>query len=406
MRDGSGHRSYKFLHAYADRHGKHRIYFRRKGQPKVALEALPGTPQFEAEYQAALMGQPIHVEAPARDHSIERGAPGSFRWLCAAYCASADYKALNKITARRRKTILDELCESKTASGALVGTLDYKRMEARHVLALADEKKELPEAANMRIKTLRRVYRWACDPKDKQGQRPLTTHNPARDVSYRKSNNEDGFYTWTRAEIAQYQAHWHFGTKARLALDLFFYTGVRVSDAYRLGPQMERAAPKKGDPRRWLYFTEYKGRNTKPKQRAIPILPALRESIDATRSGHLAYIVTEFNRPHSSAKSFSNRFKKWCEAAGLPHCSCHGMRKAAAVIASENGADHEDLKAMFGWTSYKQADHYIRKARLAIRAGKSMQLLALHDDEDTDFDATGLATEPGKHNDPVGKASG
>ena len=255
-------------------------------------------------------------------------------------------------------------------------------MESRHVLALVEAKAEFPEAANGRIKALRQVFRWACDPKDKQGARPLASHNPARDVAYRKPKNEDGFYTWTREEIAQYQAHWPVGTRARLALDLFFYTGVRASDACRLGPQMERAAPKKGDARRWLHFTEFKGRRNAPKQRAIPILPALRASIDATPSGHLAYIVTEFSRPHSSAKSFANRFKAWCVAAGLPHCSCHGMRKAAAVIASENGADHEDLKAMFGWTTYKQADLYIRKARLAIRAGKSMRLLSL-DDEDS-----------------------
>ncbi len=318
--------------------------------------------------------------APGASHRERR--PGASAQLCAAYCAAPVYKGLDTITKRRRKTILDELCESKTASGALIGTLDYKQMEARHVLALAEAKAAFPESANMRVKTLRQVFRWACDPKDKQGNRPLATQNPARDVAYRKPRSDDGFYTWTREEIAKYQAHWPVGTKARLALDLFFYTGVRVSDAYRLGPQMERAAPKKGDARRWLHFVEFKGRTTKPKPRAIPILPALRASIDATPSGHLAYIVSEFERPYGSSKSYANRFKKWCEAAGLPHCSCHGMRKAAAVIASENGADHEDLKAMFGWTTYKQADLYIRKAQLAIRAGKSMRLLAL-DDEDS-----------------------
>jgi hypothetical protein len=37
-----------------DRHGNVRIYFRRKGHPKVRLPGPVGSPEFEAAYAAAL----------------------------------------------------------------------------------------------------------------------------------------------------------------------------------------------------------------------------------------------------------------------------------------------------------------------------------------------------------------
>src|SRR5215471_12733825 len=53
LRDNSGSRLYRYLVEDLDRHGRTRIYFRRKGQPKIVLKETPGTPAFEAEYQRA-----------------------------------------------------------------------------------------------------------------------------------------------------------------------------------------------------------------------------------------------------------------------------------------------------------------------------------------------------------------
>ena len=41
-----------------DRHGNPRLYFRRKGQPKVRLPGLPGSDEFMAAYKAALRANP------------------------------------------------------------------------------------------------------------------------------------------------------------------------------------------------------------------------------------------------------------------------------------------------------------------------------------------------------------
>lgn len=41
LRDKSGIRLYRYLIEDVDRHGNVRIYFRRKGQPKIRLSEIP-----------------------------------------------------------------------------------------------------------------------------------------------------------------------------------------------------------------------------------------------------------------------------------------------------------------------------------------------------------------------------
>ena len=147
---------------------------------------------------------------------------------------------------------------------------------------------------------------------------------------------------------------------------LLLYTGVRRSDVVRLGRQNENSG--------WFRFTEVKGRNHKAKDREIPILPELRAIIDATPSGHLTYIVTQFGKPFT-ANGFGNWFRKQCNAAGLLRCSAHGLRKAGATIAAENGATEHQLMAIYGWESPKQAAIYTRKADRKRLAGDAMHLV-------------------------------
>jgi integrase len=138
---------------------------------------------------------------------------------------------------------------------------------------------------------------------------------------------------------------------------------------------MIRPAPPEFQPQGpWLYFTETKGEGIAPKDRALPVLPQLQRVIDATPSGHMTFIVTEFGKPFS-ANGFGNKFREWCDQAGLPHCSAHGLRKAGATIAAENGATEHQLMAIYGWSSPKQAAHYTKKARRAKLAGAALNLV-------------------------------
>lgn len=139
----------------------------------------------------------------------------------------------------------------------------------------------------------------------------------------------------------------------RLALDLLLYTGQRKSDIVLFGSKHVKDG--------WLRFTQQKNRNSKPVTLEIPILPQLAATIAATPSGHLTFLVSKLGKPFSVA-GFGMRFRDWCDAAGLPECTAHGLRKIAAVRTAQNGATPAQLMAIFGWRDIKQAELYTRAA--------------------------------------------
>ncbi len=354
MPDGSGTLDLRYLIRDVDRHGKERIYFRRKGKPKIALKAPAGSRAFLEKYRQALHGD---IEPRV---TIGAASPGSLRHLCQLYYGSAEYKGLSPRTRHVRKLILDGLCRKH-------GSNPVDRMESKHVRTLRDEKAEFPEAANARLKQLRQVFKWAVEAEHMK-------RNPALDISYIRTGS-DGFHTWSIEEVRQYEKRHAVGTKARLALDLLLCTGGRRSDAVRLGPQMERANGTE------IHFTEAKGRTRMIKQRAIPILQQLRQSIDAAPSGHLAYLVTHFGKPFTS-NGFGNWFRDRCDEAGLPHCTAHGLRKAGATIAAERGATEHQLMAIYGWESTKQAAIYTKKANRGRLVRAAMHLIVPEQEAD------------------------
>jgi integrase len=361
QRDGTGTRDYRYLKEDVDRHGNVRLYFRRSAEPKVRLTEKPGTPAFEAEYLRAFAGE---VAIRAAGDPLARGrsgaANGTMRWLVEQYYGSAAFRQLAEDTRRVRRRILDAICER-------AGALPFAAMEPKHVAKLRDEKADTPEAANSHVKALRALFGWACLPEYGHALK-----NPAKDVGTLKSNNPDGHRTWTEADVAQFEARHPLGTKARLALDLFLYTGVRISDAVKLGPQMERGD---ADGEK-LVFSEQKGRTHSVKTHELPILAPLRASLDTYRAAqgasrqHLVYLVTAFGKPHS-VKGLGNWFARQCRMAGLePGLSAHGIRKFGAVRCVEAGATEHQLMALFGWTTSKQAALYTRKVNRAhLEAG-------------------------------------
>lgn len=357
MRDGSGVRIYRYIVEDVDRHGNVRIYFRRKGQPKIRLTEMPGTSAFDAEYHRAFSGA---IRLPSISQHIV-WAPGMLGWLCEQYYGSAVFQSLDKSTRKTRRGILEAICERRI-DGHCAGTFRYATMEPRHVAKLRDEKAGFPEAANHRLKALRQLFAWACLPEYRYASK-----NPARDVTYLKSNNPDGIPAWSEADAARYEARHPIGTKARLAFDLLLYTGVRRSDAVRLGPQMERDGK--------LVFTEKKGRSRIVKTHELPILPPLRRSIDATKKqdSHLVYLVAASGQPQS-AHAFGCWFIRRCREAGLAR-SAHGLRKLGAQRCAEAGATEHQLMALFGWANPKQAAIYTKKANRAKLEAAAAPLL-------------------------------
>jgi len=246
------------------------------------------------------------------------------KWQCEAYYGSAEFQQLDVSTRRVRRNLLDELCRSH-------GDKPSKLMEARHVRTIRDGRADRPEAANALLKALRQVFSYAVDAE-------LVDRNPTKDVPYLKSGSQ-GFHSWSPEELRQFEDEHLVGTKARLAFALLFETGQRRSDVIKFGRQHIR------DGR--ISFTQHKNRNWKPVSLSIPLTSKLQEIIAASPCGDMTFLVTEFGRPFTSA-GFGNIFRYWCDQAGLPHCSAHGLRKAAAVRLAELGASEHEIRAVAG----------------------------------------------------------
>jgi integrase len=228
-------------------------------------------------------------------------------------------------------------------------------MEPRHVRAIRDARADRPEAANSILKALRQVLIYGTTVE-------IIDHNPAQTVPYIKSNSE-GFHSWTLGEVNQYEARHPIGSKARLALALLLYTGQRRSDIIRFGRQHVRDG--------WISFTQHKNRNRKPISLSIPLIPELQDTISQSPVGDLTFLVTEFGRPFSSA-GFGNKFRSWCDQAGLPHCSAHGLRKAAAARLAELGASEHEIMAVTGHQTSKEVSRYTKAARQKLLAESAM----------------------------------
>lgn len=347
---------YRYVQELTDRHGHKRLYYRRKGYPRATLRGPIGSAEFIADYNAAA------TRLDATPTSPTRPIQGTWRWLCCAYLASVDFKALDQRTQRVRRRALELTWDEPAPNSAAVtyAQCPIERLDARLIRTLRDRKADTPEAANMRVKAIRAVFTWACEADHVAG-------NPGREVKFLKSKRQGGFHAWDDAEIARFEERHPVGTKARLALALLLFTGQRRSDVVAFGRQHVKAG--------WLHFVQHKNRNRNPVTLQLPILPELQSIIDRSPTGDLTFLVTEFGKPFTHG-GFGNWFADRCREAGLRDCSAHGLRKASARRLAEWGATTEQIKAWCGWRTAKEADRYLREVNQRKLAGSVAKLVA------------------------------
>lgn len=141
--------------------------------------------------------------------------------------------------------------------------------------------------------------------------------------------------------------------------------GLRISDARRVGPRNVV----KG----WLTdFEPQKTSRTTGMKVTAPIAPDLAAAIKAMPIvNEAAYMVTNAGQPHKTAKSLGNYVRDWCDQAGLPDCSSHGLRKACLTRLANLGLDTRTIMGLSGHTSEKEVQTYVdayNRAKAAERA--------------------------------------
>lgn len=215
--------SVKHLEPRRRKSGRTVWYFRivEDGKPRrVRLPGEPNSPEFAAAYQAAMRGEEVARKA---GKSWPRGSLGS---LIDLWKRSADFQGCAPSTRRVRDNALAKIAAS-------AGNEPVAAITRAVIVKGRDRRADRPEAANEFVKLMRALFRWSLDA-------GLVDVNPARDVPFLKPKNRDGFHTWTDDEIARFEARWHIGTRERLAMDVLLYTGLRASDAIRIGRQHVR----------------------------------------------------------------------------------------------------------------------------------------------------------------------
>jgi integrase len=331
------------LHRQVTRHRKTVWYVRIGKGPRTRITAPFGTPEFDPEYQAAI------TALSARKEKREGASAGTLAWLIERYRETGAWTNLSLATRRQRENIFRPVLDS-------AGGQPFAKITTATIQAGRDRRAATPSQARHFLDAMRGLFRWAVEAK-------LAKVDPTAGVSDPPRPNGDGFPTWAQDDIATYEACWPIGTRERVWLDVLIYTGLRRGDAVRLGRQHIRSEVA-------TLKTEKTGTMV-----TLPILPVLAKTLAAGPCGDLTYICGERGNPLTK-ESFGNLFRKACKAAGLSQRSAHGLRKAAATRAADNGATEAQLEAIFGWTGGRMAAHYTRAANRKRLSLNSMHLLA------------------------------
>jgi integrase len=325
-----------YLHRAVTRHGK-MVWYVRKGVhgKKIRIRGDYGSEEFNAAYQAAIAGA---RKAPER----QKVAKGTLAWLWMLYGQSNAWSSLKAPTRKQRENVMRHVLAS-------AGSQPLSAITKTAILDGIDRRAATPFQAKHFLTTMRGLFVWA-------NSKDLVHNDPTAGVKVDKPKT-DGFPVWTEEDIEKFEARWPIGTRERVMLDIFLYTGLRRGDAAKLGKQHVRHGLIEID-------TEKTGMRV-----TIPVLPVLQATLNAGPVGELAFIATRDGQPLTK-ESLGNTFADACRAAGIKK-SAHGLRKAAATHAANNGATVPQLEAIFGWSGGQKAALYTRSAnrrKLAVDA--------------------------------------
>jgi integrase len=338
----------QFVEKFRTRHGAIIYYFRVGKGPRVRLPDDPGSDEFNRAYKEALMA---HLAGELKSDDGK-----TLGWLIDQYRESQQYGELAQETRKQFKYQLNRMKEK-------AGKAPLHELTSASIVSGRDARRNKPSDANKYLRASKKLFGFAVE-------RGWMRENPAKGVELVPlPNKKVGFLQWEEDDLKMFEVRWPVGTRERLAMDLLLYTGVRRSDAVRLGKQHMR---RNGEV---VIRTDKSVNSGNPVEVTITILPPLARSIAATPTGDLTFLITQYGRPWKK-ESFGNWFKRACTEAGVNDDgkAAHGLRKVSATRAAEAGATEAELNAMFGWTEGSgEAAHYIRKANRAklARSGQA-----------------------------------
>lgn len=335
-----------------DRHGKIRYRFRRKGYKAAYLPGCPGDPAFHARYAEIASQGPLE---PVAVQSRAKVAERSLDDLLARMKQSPAWKDKGAATKHGQALVYQRFMDRVNSKGRRYGERPVSAVTFGWLERIFGEMHETPGAANDLRKKLAVLLNYAI---------PLgwIRENPVKFTKPYKAG--EGYHSWEDHEIAQYRARHPLGTMARLALELALNTAARRGTV--AGFTRDNIVGGR------IITAHSKGNNTA----SVPMLASTREALEALPAAPIRHLlVTQFGKPFSPA-GFGNKFREWCNDAGLPHCSIHGLRKAMSRLLAEAGASDAEGQAVTGHKKAETFQYYRAAANreaLADRALANLQ---------------------------------
>lgn len=340
------------VRAVQDRHGKTRYRFRRKGWKSAYLKGQPGSLDFHQSYADILRAGPAEPVAPQSPAKVE---PKSIDDLIVRYKKSTKWKRKGARTVYVQAAILERFANRVDKKGRRYGVRPVSTVTVAWLDTILGGMSATPAAAN----NLRKVLAGLLDHAIRLNWR---TDNPARLTDTYAEG--EGFHTWTEDEIEQFRKVYEYGTMARLTLELALNTAARRCNIATLT---------RDDIKDGRIIVDHVKNN---EDASVPLLPTVRAAIDALPAAPIRYLVINvYGKPFSVA-GLGNRMRKWCNEAGLPHCSMHGLRKALSRRVAESGSTDAEGMAL---TGHKKAATFVKyrakanRARLADSAMSNLQ---------------------------------
>jgi hypothetical protein len=163
-----------YLSRETTRHGKP-VWYVRLNDKRTRLRADYGTPEFKAEYQAALAGTPRAAKGGAQQ--------GTLAWLIERYRETAAWRDLSLATRRQRENIFAYVIKTG-------GDQPFVAISRGGLTAARDRRASTPHQARNFLDAMRGLFRWAFEAQ-------LVKLDPTAGVKNPQRKSGDGFRPWT-----------------------------------------------------------------------------------------------------------------------------------------------------------------------------------------------------------------
>lgn len=220
--------------------------------------------------------------------------------------------------------------------------LQHAPMRVRHVMEIKAGLSATPQKAKKTLKRLSQLMDLAV-------KLEMRGDNPVKGVDRYKTGS-GGFHAWTEAEIARFFEVYLPGTPAFLSMTLMLYSGASRCDAVKLGWGNIRGG-------RLEYRRQKTRKNPEGILVSIPVHPFLAEALQAVPNGAFTFLQTEQGKSRT-ATGLGTAMRKWCDKAGLPLCSSHGLRKAICRRIAEAGGEAHEIMSVSGHITLAEAQRY------------------------------------------------